>query len=290
MFKEQFTVCCQCKVRWQQFVILLLTVFGLFVFTMPELQAGNYELLKSIDIKAKSISSDFLNNVYVVSEDNKVMKYDSTGTLVGTFSDNRYGTITSVDATSPFNVVLFYKDFATVVTTDMRLNTRRLYRLPSIGINNVAAVCLSYDNYLWVYDSDAARLKKIDANYTVVQQSPDLRYLLGENINPNFLIERDGFIYLNIPAMGIILFDIYGTFYTSVSNDDLLNNQLGFFQVVQQKVVYLNEGSLFIYDISSREQDGIRLPINGGIKDVRIEKGRLFVLTDDKLQIYVQTG
>lgn len=289
MFNSQFSPCSN-KARRQKLTIFLGVLFGLVMVNTFQAMAGNYELLTTINIKAKSITTDFLNNVYVISEDNKVMKYDSTGTLINTFSDNRYGAVTSVDATSPFNVVLFYKDFATVVTTDMRLNTRRLYRLPSIGINNVAAVCLSYDNYLWVYDSDAARLKKIDANYTVVQQSPDLRNLLGENINPNFLVERDGFIYLNIPGVGIILFDIYGTFYTSVSNTDILNDQLSVFQVVQQKVVYLNEGSLFIYEISSREQDGIRLPINGGVRDVKIEKGRLFILTDDKLQVYVQTG
>ncbi len=215
-----------------------ITLFALCLLSGMAVRAGNYELLTSIDTKSKVITTDFLKNVYAVTEDNKLVKYDSTGTIVATFSDNRYGTLTSADATSPFNVLLFYKDFATIVTTDMRLTTKRLFRLSGLGINNVAAACLSYDNYIWVYDTDAARLKKINSNYDIIQQSIDLRLLLGEAIVPDFMVERDGLIYMNVPGMGILLFDLQGTFYTSVSNTDLGKDDLHRFQVVQQKIVY----------------------------------------------------
>jgi hypothetical protein len=262
------------------FILLLATISA---------KAGNYELLSSLDIKAKVLTTDFLKNVYAVTEDNKLVKYDSTGAVVGTFSDNRYGALSSADATSPFNILLFYKDFATIVTTDMRLTAKRLFRLSSLGINNVSATCLSYDNYVWVYDTDAARLKKINANYEVVQQSMDLRLLLGEAIVPDFLVERDGMVYMNVPKMGILLFDLQGTFYTSVSNTDLGKDDLHNFQVIQQKIVYFDQESLFIYDLASQMQEGIALPRNANIRDVKVERGRLFILTDEKLQVYVQT-
>lgn len=250
---------------------------------------GNYELLASVDVKGRFLTSDFLKNAYVITEDNKVAKYDSTGSQIAIFSENRYGTLTSVDATSPFNVLLFYKDFATLVTTDMRLTTKRLYRLPNIGINNVAAACMSHDNYIWVYDTDAARLKKINANYEVIQQSMDMRQLLGEAIAPNFLVERDGLIYMNVPGVGVLMFDIFGTYYTSASNTDLGNDNLQTFQALKQKMIYLNENSLFIYDVFEREPEGIPLPRTSNIRDVKVERGRLFILTDEKLQFYIQT-
>lgn len=266
----------------------ILTALAFFCLNKQTLQAGNYELLTSIDTKSKVLASDFLKNVYAVTEDNKLAKYDSTGTLTATFSDNRYGTLNAVDATTPFNVLLFYKDFATIVTTDMRLTTKRLYRLPSIGINNVSAACMSYDNYIWVFDTDASRLKKINANYEIVQQSLDLRLLLGEAVVPDFLVERDGFIYMNVPGMGILVFDLQATFYTSISNTDIGKDDLHNFQVIQQKIVYFDQESIFIYDIATQEHEGIALPRNVNIRDVKIERGRLFVLTDEKLQIYVQ--
>lgn len=259
------------------------------LLTSLTLKAGNYDLLTSIDTKSKVLTTDFLKNIYTVTEDNKMVKYDSTGAVVATFSDNRYGALSTADATSPFNILLFYKDFATIVTTDMRLTTKRLFRLSSLGINNVSAACMSYDNYIWVYDTDAARLKKINANYEVVQQSMDLRLLLGESITPDFLLERDGMIYMNVPAMGILVFDLQGTFYTSISNTDLGKDDLHQFQVVQQKIVYFDQTSLFIYDLATQQQDGIPLPRNANIKDVKVERGRLYILTDEKLQVYVQT-
>lgn len=253
-------------------------------------QAGNYELLTTIDTKSRAVTTDFLKNVYAVTEDNKLVKYDSTGTEVATFSDNRYGTLTTVDATSPFNVLLFYKDFATIVTTDMRLTSKRLFRLSTLGINNAAAACLSYDNYIWVYDTDAARLKKINSNYEVIQQSIDLRLLLGEAVVPNFMVEREGLVYMNVPGMGILMFDLQGTFYTSVSNTDLGKDDMQQFQVVQQKIVYFDQESLFVYDLGLQQQEGIALPRTSSIKDVKVERGRLFILTNDKLQLYVQTN
>lgn len=267
--------------------ILLLFITALNSYaTTPK---GNFNLISTIEVKADFMTTDFLKNVYVVDKKNVLTKYDSIGTKIGTYTESKYGKLTAIDATSPFNVLLFYKDYATLVTTDMKLNTRRLFKLPSIGINNVPVACMSHDNYIWVYDADASRLKKIDNNYQVVQQSLDLRNILGEAVTPNYMVERDGLIYLNIPGMGVIMFDIFGTFYTSVSNTDLNKDDLSTFQVVQQKIMYFSDHYLFVYDLSSQQPESVLLPEGMRPRDVRIEKGRLYMLDDDKLQIYAQT-
>jgi len=100
---------------------------------------GNYNLISSVPVNARFLTTDYLKSAYVINNKNQVIKYDSTGTILGVFSEERYGNLTSVDATSPFNVLLFYKDFSTIVTTDMRLNAKRLYKLSTLGMNNVAA-------------------------------------------------------------------------------------------------------------------------------------------------------
>ena len=271
------------------FLCLLLGVNSLWAGTPKA--GGGYELLKSIPLTANLMTTDFLKNVYVVDEQNKLTKYDSLGNVVASYSDSKYGRLTAVDASSPLNVLLFYKYYNTIVTTDMKLNVKRLFKLSSLAnnpINNAPVACMSYDNYIWVYDADASRLKKIDHNYQVIYQSLDLRNILGEAVSPSFLLERDGLIYMNIPKMGIVMFDIYGTYYSSVSNTDLNKDDLAVFQVVQQKIVYFADKSLFVYDILDRMPEAVNLPVATSPKDVKVEKGRIYVLTDDKLMIYSQ--
>lgn len=260
---------------------------GLWLQAAPP--KGNFNLISTIETKGSHVTTDFLKNVYVVDNKNVLTKYDSIGTKTATYTESRYGKLTTVDATSPFNVLLFYKDYATLVTADMKLNTRRLFKLPSIGINNVAAACMSNDNYIWIYDTDASKLKKIDNNYQVVQESLDMRSILGETITPTFMVERDGLIYVNVPSMGILIFDIYGGFYTAVSNTDLNKDDLQLFQVVQQKVVYFAENYLYIFDLDTKEPESVLLPPGIRPRYVRVEKGRLYILEDDKLQIYAQS-
>ena len=252
-----------------------------------------YQLVSTIPVEGKFMTTDFLKNSYVITARNQVMKYDSTGNLVGNFSENKYGAPTSVDATSPFNVVIFFKDFATAVTTDMRLNTRHLFRLSNIEINNIAAVGLSHDNYLWVYDQDVNRLKKVNKNYEVMYQSLDLTQLVGEEVEPNFIIERSisgsNLVFLGIPNMGIIVFDMFGVYYTSIPNFSLQAENLSSFQIINDKIVYFYDGKVMIYDFFTKEITALNIPHTNTSNAVNIERGQLFLLGEKELKLYART-
>lgn len=264
-------------------ISLVATLVFVCAFASP---AGDYSLVSSMPVEADFLTTDFLKNAYVINGKNQVMKYDSTGNLVGVHNDNRFGEISSIDATSPFNVLFFYKDFGTLITADMKLSIRRLYKLSSVGINNISAACLSFDNFIWVYDLDEGKLKKINHNYEVIYESLDMNQMLGERIEPNFLIERDNFIFMNLPGVGVILFDSYGNYYSSISSTDLGKNDLRSFQVVNYKMVYFDDGKLYIYDVQTGDLDITPIPKAKQSKMVSVEKGRLYLLTDDELQFY----
>lgn len=232
------------------------------------------------------MTTDPLKSAYVINEKNQVIKYDSVGNRIGFFSENKFGPLHSIDAKTPFNIMLFYKEQGTVITTDFRLNKKRMYKLTSVGIDNVAAACMSHDNYIWVYDLDDNRLKKIDNNYKVIYQSQDVLSLLGEAVIPNFMMEKDGLIYVNVPDVGIIMFDIYGTYYTSASVTDIGKKDLQSFQVLNNQILYYEQGLLNIYNVFTREPQAIRIPKTANTKDVRIEKGFLYVLNEEELQFF----
>ncbi len=263
---------------------LLIGAFFLFAFSGPLQQ--QYQLVNKVDINSGFMTSDMLKNVYIINEDKQLIRYDSTGRATGGYNDTRFGELHSVDATSPFNVLLFYKDFSTVVMADSRLNTKTLYKLSTLGMNSVSAACLSFDNYIWVYDSDEAKLKKINTQYEVIQESLDLSSVLGMRPDPNFIIEREDFVFLNDPNLGIICFDIFGNYVNSYPMSGLEN-----FQVIGNNIVFYDGVALRILNYKSiqgmsQEVNSFPLPDADGIKDVKVEKGHLFLRKEGEVHFY----
>lgn len=257
----------------------------LFAFKSATAQ-DDYKLINAIPAKSAFLTTDFLKNAYLINDKNQVMKYDSTGTLISVFSENKYGQLTSVDATSPFNVLMFYRDLATLVTADIRLNTKRLYKLSSVGINNVAAACLSQDNYIWLFDTDANKLKKINTTYETIYESLDLTQVLGEAIVPSFMIERDGLIYVNVPKYGVLMFDIMGNYYNAITASDIGKFDLNSFQVINRKIVYYDQGVLNVIDPFSRDKETIVLPKTDQNAMVKLERGNIYILDSKELRFY----
>ena len=59
---------------------------------------------------------DNLDNIYILNSRNQVKKLNSNGDSVAAFNDvKRYGKATLLDVSNPLKLLLYYKDFATVV-------------------------------------------------------------------------------------------------------------------------------------------------------------------------------
>jgi len=78
------------------------------------------------------------------------------------FSMNKkYGQASFIDVSNPLKVLLYYKDFATVVYAGSFLNIRNTIDLRKQNILQVKAIGQSYDNKIWVYDELESKLKKL---------------------------------------------------------------------------------------------------------------------------------
>lgn len=275
--------------KWKLNILKTLSLIGVLLFLVGfSKPLSEYNLISSVPMQAKFLTTDFLKSAYIINPKNQVMKYDSTGTLIAIYSENKYGPLTAIDATSPFNTLMFHKDEGYIVSVDMKMSPKTLYKLSATEITNISAMCLSHDNNIWVYDSDENKLKKIAKNYDILYKSIDVTLLLGEAIEPNFLVEKNGLIYLGVPNMGIIMFDIFGTYYTSVPNSKLGVQGLANFQVINRKIVYFHDGLLHVYDFVNKDMQKINIPKIIDTKQVKVEKGQLYVLNEKDLQFYVQ--
>jgi len=259
-----------------------ISLFFIIVLAAFTLAPKQYELVKTVPVQGRYLTSDHLMQAYVIDENNQVLKYDTTGQLIGRFDENRYGQITSVDATSPFNTLMFYKDFATIVAVDNQLNARTLFRLPSIDINSVSAVALSHDNHLWLFDTEESKLKKITSKYDLVHESLPVNQFLDSEINPTFIVEKDKLVFVNDPEMGILVFDLYGSYYNSFPITGIEH-----FQVINKNIVFYDDSQLHLFDFMSFQMETLPMPLQeDSVSHFQLNKDVLFVLGEKGMQIY----
>ena len=157
--------------------------------------------------------SDNLGNIYVITSSNQIKKINYNGDSLAVFNDIRhYGNVGLLDVSNPLKILVYYKDFSTILVLDRFLNIRNTIDLRNAAILQVKALTQSYDNNYWLYDEMDARLKKIDDNGNVLFTSADFRLLFTDLITPEKIIDHNGQLYLYDVHSGWYLFDYYGGF------------------------------------------------------------------------------
>ena len=228
--------------------------------------------------------TDNLQNIYLVSSaTNQIKKLNSNGDSVGVFNNIvRYGKIWSLDVTNPLKILVYYKDFATIVILDRFLTTRSSIDLRRLGIPQVKAIAQSYDNNIWLYDELENKIKKIDENNSVLLESSDLRLVFDDSINPQKMIDNNGQLYLYDNRLGWLIFDYYSAFkkrlpfdnWKDISADDnTLAGRQGnrFFFASQSDIDFHTlQSSLLADDIIKTER----------------QQNKLYILTKSGISIY----
>lgn len=184
--------------------VLLLSqaVFGQHSFTL------NFEWT----MQAKFIAADPLGKLYVVTPSNELRQYAPDGSLLYKYNNNTLGELTRVDATDPFQVMLYYNEYQTVVILDRTLNLLSSINLWEFGIRQPLAPAMSNDNMLWVYDHADFRLRKLDRHGNPLHDSGDLNSLLNATPRPAEITARHNLVVLNDPNIGLLLFDNFGQY------------------------------------------------------------------------------
>ena len=239
-----------------------------------------YQLIKSIPLNASLLTSDRLGNCYAVNERQELLKINPKGETTYKFSNNTLGSIALADAGNPLKILLYYKEYSTIILLDNTLSQTGRINLLELGSNQVGAAGLALDNNIWIYDEVLFKLRKIDVNMNVLAESEDLNALLKQTIHANFLLEKDNFLYLNDPALGIFVFDAYGTYSKTIPLRGLTR-----FQKVQDQLVYFKDGKFYAYHLLTFATEEIALPDKECINAV-IEKDRLFILKKNQLDVY----
>lgn len=159
---------------------------------------------------------DALGNMYVIHGD-EIKKYNPSGVFLKTFSNKRYGRIEDMDVSNPLKILVYYRDFQQVLFLDNQLSpATEVISLEKAGYEQASLVCSSLNNSFWLYDKQNNELMRFDAELRPLVKTGNLKRILDLDIQPNYMRESGNYLYLNCPKEGILVFDIYGTFYKTI--------------------------------------------------------------------------
>jgi hypothetical protein len=255
------------------------TLCILLLFSTVCFSQSKFKPVASIDIEADFFTTDNQGNIYIVKT-NELTKYDKTGKKLYKYSDKKWGNITFVDASNMLNLLVFYKDFLQIIFLD---NTLSLNGEPiSLDKTSFQAqlVCSSHNSGIWLYDQQNFELLRLDQMLEKKQQTGNLNLLLNASLQPNLLLEYDNKIYLNNPSSGILIFDIYGTYYKTLPIKDLTR-----FQPLNDWVYFTSNNQAKAYNIKTTEEKLFETPL-ADFKNFRLEMDVLVLQTDKAILIY----
>lgn len=228
-------------------------------------------------------TADNLGNLYILYQNGQLKKLNAAGDSMGVFNNvRRYGKVFSIDVTNPLKVILYYKDFGTVLILDRFLNTRSTLDLRRQNLFQVTAVAQAYDNNIWVFDELESRLKRIGDDGRLVDQSTDFRMIFDSMPSPRFIVDQDKQVFLYDPLKGVYIFDYYGSFKSRIPFTGWVD-----FTVINNIIFGRDQEYLYRYEPGSMDLKKFKIPtfLKQATKII-ITPGSLYAAGNEGIQVF----
>jgi hypothetical protein len=226
---------------------------------------------------------DNLGFIYVLSRDNQLKKLSPQGDSLAVFNDvRRYGQIASIDVSNPLKILVYYREFTTIIELDRFLNIINTIDLRKLNILQAKAVGLAYDNNIWVFDELDAVLKRIGDDGSLVDQTTDFRQLFDSVPDPAVIRDQGGFVYLYDPVKGVYIFDHYGTLKSRLDLRGWRD-----FNVIDKNLLGRDEHKFFRYQPGTlnMQEEPVPPAYSDAIR-IRITPAIIYVLKKTGLEVY----
>lgn len=247
------------------------------------LPTSTFRLLYTFPVEAKYFTLDKLRQAYLVTPANEVVKYSPEGNELFRYNNNSRGELSYIDATDPFNLLLFYPELQAIATLDRTMNETALLFLFSADIISATAIALANDNNIWVYDQATFRLVKIAPDGAILASSDNLSAQLARPPRARQALARENMVYLNDIEKGIFLFDGFAQYHQLIPLPGYEHMQM-----LDGSLQLFRKGELFAYNLEAMKKAALPLP-EGEKQTVqaRWQGRRLYALGEDgRLAVY----
>jgi hypothetical protein len=259
----------------RKFYILISITFTCFSFIRKD-------EIKPLVIKTKFdfFTTDNIGNIYMIKED-ELVKYLPSGKFFMRYSNLKLGNISTVDATNPLKIVLYYRDFQQIIFLDDQLSENSdVVSLEKLGYEQTELVCASNNNSFWIYDKQNNELNRFNENSKKITSTGNLKQILQRDLSPNFMLEHNGYLYLNSPETGVYVFDVFGAFSKVISIKNLRQ-----FQVSENIIYYQRDSSFCSYNYTTFEDACKTLPSFAKTNGIKYSNNKLYSGFKDSLVV-----
>lgn len=239
-----------------------------------------YTLIKTIPISAKNLSVDKFDNIYII-ESYKISKFDKKGTLLFTYEDLNQGEISYLDVSNPLKPLVYYADFNVLNILDKKLSLISSLNLFDKNLNLVKAICSANTLEYWLYDEIENRLKQVDKNFNLTNQSETFLTLFGTIAPVLNLQVANNKLYV-LDKKSIKVFDLFGAFKNQYPISNITS-----FQIFGDELVYLEKGFLKSYNEKTNLGKETALQnIGAEVKQVGLIKDEMIYRTEKGIYIF----
>ena len=259
-------------------IILLLCL--MFPILLSAQDSIVWNLDWKIDVKNAIWNVDTFGNL-IVSDGDKMQKFDSLGNQTFSQSNKTWGNISCIDASNPMKVLIFSEDQQLISYVDNTLSKQQeLIELNDHNLSYVTLVTTSgQPDKFWVYDQDNSKIVLIARNVIQQQRIENIRGLLGcENVKQ--IIEKDNNLYLIDGEQGILKFDLYGTF---ISKWEMKG--VNFVHIENDFAYFIRENKLQVMELETDKINTYDLPLDGVLR-IKKESNSMYIETPSQILKY----
>lgn len=263
-------------------LIILSIVFASQSSFAQKPASDSFVLVKTYTGNIADVAMDNLDNLYIISSTGQIKKLNAAGDSVGVYNQAKnYGKLYTIDVSNPLKILLFYKDFSTIVILDRLLASQSSIDLKRYSILNPSAIGNSYDNNIWVYDEFDNKLRKIDEQGNKLLETPDFRTVFNQNISPQKIFNDNGLVYLADTSNGVFVFDNYGSFKKKIP---VKNWQT--IAIANNNIISTNNEFISVFNSSTQMQRQKKIPFFQPYFHSFVTPSRLVNFSNNSVQVY----
>lgn len=230
-----------------------------------------------------TISQDRNGYIYLLDPLHNLVRLDSLGRPIDTFSPPTRGRISNIEAWNPMKIFLFYEDRQSILLLDRFLRPISSTELRDINYEGIAkAATLSADDGFWLFDETNLTLSKLDLRLRNVTVETPLSLILDrERFDVRQLREYQNMLYLLDYNNGIYVFDNLGNYKKSIPLEGI-----GYIGFRGNKLYFVQEGQLHFYDLYTSEQQRVALPEGEEYITALVGDNHLYFFEEKEVEIY----
>lgn len=244
-------------------------------------KAQEFQFIAKIDTIAKLASVDNFGNLFVVTLKNEVLKFNPQGKFLWNYTNKTFGDISQLDVTDPLRVILFYAGFQQIVVLNNNLSEISQYSFNQNPEKQITLIASANNNGFWVYDQINRELRKLTNSFTDDLQTGNIYQRNGFDMQANFMVSDEQYVFINDVKEGVRVFDQYGNFVKTAVIE--AENE---FEVNGSEIYFFTDRKLMGYNYLTFKQKEVLLPVKSNISNALLRFNRLIILNEKGLTLW----